>query len=92
MNCHKNNKEDNKHSSLKHILHMLLCCGLPIVIMIFLPVITKYSSSLGGFLGKIAPFICPVMMIFMMYMMMRGNNKRSCCNNSKSENDTKEIL
>jgi len=36
MKCHGNDngKEGgNNHSPIKHVLHMLVCCGLPIVIV-----------------------------------------------------------
>jgi uncharacterized membrane-anchored protein len=91
MNCHGDNKEKkdiNKHSPLKHILHMVLCCGLPIVIIAILPFIAKFSPSGAGILGIIAPFICPVMMGVMMFTMFRGK-KRSCCDNTNENRKEK---
>lgn len=92
MNCHEDNKEKqgtHKHSSLKHMLHMALCCGLPIVIIGFLPLIARYSPGLGGILGRIAPFLCPILMMLMLPMMLRGNKKGNCCDdkNEKHDND-----
>jgi hypothetical protein len=97
MKCHGDNKENNKghkYSPLKHMLHMVLCCGLPIVIVGFLPLITKVSPSAAGFVGKIVPFICPLIMVGMMFSMMgMGKNKeKSCCSNSNEESNTKEIV
>lgn len=84
MKCHGDNKENGgarKHSPLKHMLHMILCCGLPIVIIGFLPLIAKFSPGAAGVLGIIAPFICPLMMISMIPMILTGNKKGSCCDN-----------
>jgi len=92
MNCHGDNKDKGKshsHSPMKHMLHMLVCCGLPIVILGALPLITRFSPGASGFLGWLAPFICPVMMISMMFMMFRHNKKGSCCSDKEvyAEND-----
>lgn len=94
MNCHGDNKEKqgaNNHSMLKHMLHMVLCCGLPMVIIGFLPLITKFSPAAAGLLSIIAPFICPLMMVGMMVMMMRGNKKGSCCGDKNNEFDNKKL-
>ena len=84
MNCHENNKENqgtHNHSPLKHVLHMIICCGLPIVVLAFLPAITKFSPGTGRIVSVIAPFLCPVMMILMMFMMCSGSKKKNCCEN-----------
>lgn len=93
MNCHGNNKENHKghnHSPLKHMLHMILCCGLPIVIVGFLPLISRISPNAGSFVTKIVPFLCPIMMIGMIPMMFGGNKKSSCCEN-KDETKALEL-
>jgi hypothetical protein len=93
MKCHRNNKENHKghnHSPLKHMLHMVLCCGLPILIVGFLQLITKFSPGAGSFIGKIVPFLCPIMMVSMMVMMFSGNRKKSCCEDGKQETETKD--
>jgi hypothetical protein len=95
MNCHGNNQEkqgNHKHSPLKHMLHMVLCCGLPIVIIGLLPVISRFSPGVSRILGVIAPFICPIMMVGMMGMMFRGNKRKSCCDDTNQESNTKEIV
>lgn len=84
MNCHGKNKEkqeNNNHSQLKHMLHMILCCGLPIVIIGFSPFISRISPRISRILVIIAPFICPIMMFGMVGMMFCNNKKKSCCNN-----------
>jgi hypothetical protein len=48
MSCHEENKEkqvSHKHSPLKHMLHMAICCGLPIIIIGALPLITRFSPA-----------------------------------------------
>lgn len=84
------NKENtHKHSSLKHMRHMLLCCGLPIVIVGLVPFIVRINPTAGGILGRIAPFLCPIMMLAMLPMMLGGHKKdgkkASCCD-TKEEN------
>lgn len=76
----------HKHSPLHHMMHMIICCGLPILIIVSLPFIAKYNLGLATFLGVIAPFICPIMMGGMMLTMLGGKKKEDCC--SKKESDT----
>ncbi|MBU3144716.1 hypothetical protein KPL50_14385 [Clostridium sp. CF012] len=71
--------------------HMVICCGLPIVILFSLPIITKISPSTGRVVLKMLPFLCPVMMILMIPMMMGGNKKGSCCDNTNEDKKTLEI-
>ncbi|WP_027623006.1 hypothetical protein [Clostridium lundense] len=94
MNCCGNNKEKkvNNHSMLKHILHMILCCGLPIIIVGVLPFIAKASPSVANIIARIVPFLCPLMMISMILMMFMGNKRGSCCDNSNEESNSKEIM
>jgi glucan phosphoethanolaminetransferase (alkaline phosphatase superfamily) len=80
----KNSHKGKEHSPMKHMLHMILCCGLPIIIIAMLPFIASFSPAMAGVLGVIAPFICPVMMGGMMIMMFCGN-KKSCCAENKVE-------
>ena len=95
MNYHEDNKEKqgtHKHSPLKHMLHMALCCGLPLVIIGFLPLIARYSPGLGGILGKIAPFLCPILMMLMLPMMLRENKKGNCCDDTNKKHDNDKSL
>ncbi|MDF2819620.1 MAG: hypothetical protein K0R15_61 [Clostridiales bacterium] len=88
MNCHqdKTNKQgENKHNPMKHMLHMIICCGLPIIIIFSLPFIARFSPSVAGLLGIIAPFICPIMMGGMLFMMFSGKKKSNCCDNTNNE-------
>ncbi|KOA21209.1 hypothetical protein CLHOM_03390 [Clostridium homopropionicum DSM 5847] len=90
MNCHSDNKGKqgaHNHSPLKHMLHMILCCGLPIVIIGVLPLVARFSPTVAKGLGSIAPFICPLMMLAMIPMMLGNNKKRSCCSNENEKLD-----
>jgi len=65
---HYTNTQAPKHNHKGHMLHMLLCCGVPILLILLLP-----ALGYKGFLLNIVPFICPIMMLVMMPMMMRGH-------------------
>lgn len=93
MNFNKDSKgkqDTHGHSPMKHMLHMILCCGLPIVIILSLPFIAKISPAAAGFLGIIAPFICPIMMGGMLLMMF-GKKKTSCCDETKTVADNNKL-
>lgn len=95
MNCHEDNKEKqgtHNHNLLKHMLHMVLCCGLPIVIVAFLPIIARLSPGAGNIIAKIVPYLCPIMMIPMIFMMFSGSKKGSCCDNKNENEDNNEPL
>jgi hypothetical protein len=95
MNDHKDNKEKqgtHKHSPLKHVLHMALCCGLPIVILGSLPLIARFSPAASGILGKMAPFLCPIMMLLMLPMMLRRDKQGSCCDDKNENHNNNEPL
>lgn len=94
MSCHgdnKNNQNGHNHSPLKHMLHMVLCCGLPIVIVGLLPFISRISPSAGSAVSKIVPFLCPIMMVSMMFMMSSGKKKGSCCDNTNNDGDNSRL-
>lgn len=67
--------DNHKHSPMKHLLHMIICCGLPLLIILLLPLITGVSPTAATILAFIAPFICPIMMGAMVFMMLRGHKK-----------------
>lgn len=67
-----------------HMLHMAVCCGLPLMIVLVLPLL-----GYKGVLLSIAPFLCPILMLIMMPMMMRGHG--SSCHNHSGPEETKSI-
>ncbi len=89
MKCHNDNETSNHKSSfLKHAIHMVICCGLPILILALIPFAVKLSPALGGVLGLIAPFICPLMMGGMLFSMFRGEKrKKNCCSAADETTD-----
>lgn len=87
MKCHENNNNEQKkgHNPMKHMLHMVICCGMPLLIIAALPFISRFSTRFSIGLAAIVPFICPLAMGFMMFTMFRGNKKKSCCSNNSEE-------
>lgn len=93
MNCHGNNKNSanekgNGHKGhLPHMLMMALCCGIPVIIILLVPLIGSIvSPGISKVLLGIAPFLCPLMMILMMPMMFKSNkdkDKNSDCHQNK---------
>lgn len=87
----KHFKDDNEqqhitkgHNPMKHLIHMILCCGLPVLIISMMPFIARINLPAANILGVIAPFICPIFMGGMIFMMFR-NNRKSCCEEKKIE-------
>ena len=85
MNCHgnhDNNNNGNEHGKghkghLSHILMMALCCGAPILILLLVPLLSKAGGSgISKLLIGIAPFLCPLMMVFMIPMMFKGGKDK----------------
>ena len=91
MNDNVNNeKKENKggHSSMKHILMMVLCCGLPILLIAVLPFLIG-NTAFRITLASIIPFLCPILMLFMIPMMLKGSKEGKSCHNN---NNNKEKL
>lgn len=72
MNCCKNDHEnhENHHRQKKghssHMLMMVLCCGLPLLLLASLPLISRFFPGAYGTIALIIPFLCPLMMLPMM--------------------------
>jgi len=69
-NSNNNGGKPRKH--MPHWLHMILCCGIPVVLLLLLPYIGRLIPGSGGFLASVIPFICPLMMGFMLLNMFRS--------------------
>ncbi|NJD03608.1 MAG: hypothetical protein FIA99_13680 [Ruminiclostridium sp.] len=100
MNCHgnDNNTNNGKGSGHKghmgHMLMMVLCCGAPVIIILLIPLIGQIGGSgISKVLLGIAPFLCPVMMLFMLPMMFKGNknkeNEGDCHENKQLQSGEK---
>lgn len=63
------------HNPMKYMFHMILCCGLPLLILLALPYVARTNPGVAGILGIITPFICPIIMGSMMFFIF-GNTKR----------------
>ena len=88
MNDHENDeKKENKgaHSSIKHMLMMVLCCGLPILLIIALPFLKIGNAGFKVTLASIIPFLCPIMMLFMIPMMLKGSKGGKSCHDTKKK-------
>ena len=82
MDCHDdsksqtaNPKEKKQGGHLGHMLMMVLCCGLPILILGLVPFIVQFNPALGKFLGASSWLLCPLLMVPMMFMMMGSHKK-----------------
>lgn len=94
MNCHMNHDNDgnqqnhNGKNHIWHILMMVLCCGLPILLLSILSIVKFSNPSIEQGLLNIVPYLCPIMMIAMIPMMFMGkNNKNSgnCCDHKEDK-------
>ncbi|OPX42467.1 hypothetical protein CLHUN_35920 [Ruminiclostridium hungatei] len=97
MNCHgnHNNNQNKKHKGhMSHMLIMALCCGAPLILLLVVSfLINNGGAAIARPLAAIAPFICPVMMVFMIPMMLKGhknNNaqKTVCQADARTEENT----
>lgn len=92
MNCHGNkNGENKKHNPIKHMLMMVLCCGLPFLLVAILPFIS-IGVGLKTAIAGIVPFICPIMMMLMMPMMFKGMKQGGCCSKKKEVNENQNKI
>jgi len=82
--CH--DAEPPAHNHKKHMMHMALCCGVPLLLLLALPIF-----GYKGFLLSVLPLICPIMMFAMMPMMMRGMGRGSSCHSDSAHRAAKPL-
>lgn len=74
---HNNHENDSEQSNTEkcekhrknhkfHMLIMILCCTIPILLFIFLPIIGIYNDSFLSILSYLMILLCPLAHIFMM--------------------------
>jgi hypothetical protein len=72
---------------------MLLCCGAPVLLLLLLPAIGSFIPGASTVVGKIIPFLCPLMMLLMLPMMLKKNkgdgngNIHNHCETNKIESN-----
>lgn len=69
------NKETKR--TLKYFLPLSLCCIIPILLILAVPVISSYNVTGALAVSFIAPFICPIIMGGAFFFFFKGN--KSCC-------------
>ncbi|MDK2934417.1 MAG: hypothetical protein PWP27_2227 [Clostridiales bacterium] len=88
MNCHGNNNENNQgHNHKGHRSHMwlmILCCAIPIVLLMLLPLSKVNNAGVNGLLTGAIFLLCPLMHILMMPMMFKKDK-------NKQENHTQYL-
>lgn len=95
MNCCKQDPDKHNADQKEHQGHrgghgshkwmMLLCCGLPLLIIAALPFIDRLIPGSANSIRWFVPFLCPLMMLPMMISGMRGQHAQT-----ESETQQKE--
>ncbi|MFZ2539734.1 MAG: hypothetical protein WAX04_12685 [Oscillospiraceae bacterium] len=85
MNHHEDKKKPrtHKHNPLHHII---IRCGLPILILVSIPFIAKWNVGLASIIS----IIVPVMMVGMLLTMLGGKKTENYCSNKESNPVTEE--
>ena len=78
-------KNKRSHSSMKHILMMVLCCGLPIFLIVILSFLKIGNTAFRITLISIIPFLCPLLMLFMIPMMLKGSKEGKSCHSNNEK-------
>lgn len=96
MNCHDDNDQAHDgregtgahkgHSGKGHMFMMAICCGLPILLLALLPLLSGIPGV--NSLSKYIFLLCPILMIPMMFSMMLPSGTK---NPKSSEAEHKHI-
>ncbi|MBZ4646623.1 MAG: hypothetical protein PWR27_165 [Petroclostridium sp.] len=82
MNCHGNhnhkgnNGEHNHKGHMSHMWLMILCCAIPLVLLLLLPLLKINNPAIQGLLSGAVFFLCPLMHLFMLPMMFRKDKNK----------------
>ncbi len=74
-----------KTNGLKNIFKISLCCLLPWIVVMLLPILLKINPVIGNIISLIVPFICPLIMIGMMASMSKIFHQKECCSSKELE-------
>lgn len=75
---------ENNRKNLKRFLLLSLCCIIPVLLLLAVPLISSYSVSNALAISFIAPFICPIVMGGALFFIFKGN--KSCCSDKSTNN------
>lgn len=64
-------QKGHKGSHISHMLMMVLCCGLPVLLIALIPLIGRFIPGISNSVYLIPLLLCPLMMIPMMIGGMR---------------------
>ncbi len=84
MGCHQQKNGDNAAKHGKLIGMTILCCGLPLLLLLLLPVVSTAFDLPAGSLQTVVTFLCPALMLLMCFVMMKDH--RSAKNNENDDN------
>lgn len=70
----------------KHGLLMLLCCLVPLLIILVLPLLGFQVGALGRFASMGIALICPLMHIGLLAFLFKGKGG-SCCSSKQDVSD-----
>lgn len=93
MNCCHHSDHDNHHKKghLSHIWMMALCCGAPILAVLFILLSGSRFPAVSAFLLSAAPFLCPVLMFGMIpLMLMKGRREKKEQKSEPIESEEKD--
>lgn len=65
---------DQSHGMGKHMLLMLICCLVPIGLIVLVGTLGLSLGPLQPFVPYVIALMCPLMMVFMMRGMMTGSH------------------
>lgn len=62
----------------------ILCCGLPLLLLLLLPVLSTAFDLPAGTLRTVVTFLCPALMLLMCFVMLK--DRKSASDNGNDDN------
>ncbi|TCT15567.1 hypothetical protein EDC18_103273 [Natranaerovirga pectinivora] len=81
--CNKNNKDNTSNNEeqnkmgIKHMLIMVLCCAIPITLLLVLPLLNIPDGRFSAILSMGIFLLCPLLHIGLMGVMMKKSKKHN---------------